>query len=77
MWKHWVTNVAKIAIDLAEREKVNNGFREVRKLRKSNKNFSYHVKRLSRNKYGKFNEFNKILDLEREKAKKGVEEAAI
>ena len=69
--------MAKIAIDLAEREKVNNGFREVRKLRKSNKNFSYHVKRLSRNKYGKFNKFNKILDLEREKAKKGLEEAAI
>ena len=35
------------------------------------------MKRLGGNKYGKFNEFNKILDLEREKAKKGLEEVAI
>ena len=52
------------------------GLREVRKFwknRKSNKNFSCYVKRLS-NKYGKNsknNKFHKILHLETEKVKKG------
>ena len=46
-----------------EREKVKKGFEESAKFRKSNKNFSCYVKRLS-NKYGKNsknNKFNKIL----------------
>ena len=52
--------------------------REVRKFcknRKSNKNFSRYVKRLS-NKYdknSKNNKFHKIRHLEREKVKKGFE----
>ena len=55
--------------------------REVRKFwknRKSKKNFSCYVKRLS-NKYGKNsknNKFHKILHLEREKVKKGFEMSA-
>ena len=57
------------------------GLREVRqfwKNRKSNKNFSCYVKRLS-NKYGKNsknNKFHKILHLEREKVKKGFKMSA-
>ena len=52
--------------------------RKFRKNRKSNKNFSYYVKRLN-NKYGKNcknNKFNEILQLEREKVKKGFEMSA-
>ena len=57
------------------------GLRDVlkfRKNRKSNKNFSYYVKRLS-NKYGKScknNKFHKILHLERGKVKKGFSKSA-
>ena len=54
------------------------GPRNVRKYRKSNKNFSCYGKRLS-NKYGKNsknNKFNDILQLEREKVKKGFEMSA-
>ena len=48
------------------------------KHRKSNKNFSCYVKRLS-NKYGKNsrnNKFHKMLHLEREKVKKGFSKSA-
>ena len=64
-----------------EREKVKKGFKisaNFVKKRKSNKNFSSYVKRLS-NKYGKNsknNKFHKILHLEREKVKKGFEMSA-
>ena len=56
------------------------GLCEVRKFRenrKSNKNFSRYVKRLS-NKYGKksSNKCNKILHLQKEKVKKGFEKSA-
>ena len=83
-WKDWVTYVAKTAritnltkYYLRER-KGQEGLREVRKFwknRKSNKNFSFYVKRLS-NKYGrnsKNNEFNRILHLKREKGKESLE----
>ena len=52
--------------------------RKFRKNRKSNKNFSPNVKRLS-NKYGensKSNKFHKILHLEREKVKKNFQKSA-
>ncbi|CAH3027637.1 unnamed protein product [Porites evermanni] len=52
--------------------------RKFRKNRKSSKNFSCYVKRLS-NKYGKNsknNKFHKILHLEREKVKKGFSKSA-
>ena len=64
-----------------EREKVKKGYKmsaNFVKNRKSNKNFSSYVKRLS-NKYGKNsknNKFNEILHLEREKVKKGLEMSA-
>ena len=54
------------------------GPRKVRKFRKRNKNFSCYVKRLS-NKYrknSKIDKFNKILDLQAEKAKNGLEKSA-
>ena len=54
------------------------GPRKVRKFRNGNKNFSCYVKRLS-NKYrknSKIDKFNKILDLQAEKAKKGLEKSA-
>ena len=54
------------------------GPRKVRKFRKRNNNFSCYVKRLS-NKYrknSKIDKFNKILDLQAEKAKKGLEKSA-
>ena len=63
------------------KRKSQEGLREVRKFwkkRKSKKNFSCYVKRLS-NKYGKNsknNKFHKILHLEREKVKKGFEMSA-
>ena len=61
-----------------EREKVKKGFKmsaNFVKNRKSNKNFSSYVKRLS-NKYGKNsknNKFNRILQLERGKGKESLE----
>ena len=64
-----------------EREKVKKGFKmsaNFVKNRKSNKNFSSYVKRLS-NKYGKNrknNKFHKILHLEREKVRKGFSKSA-
>ena len=61
-----------------EREKGKERPRKVRKFRKRNKNFSCYVKRLS-NKYrknSKIDKFNIILDLQAEKAKKGLEKYA-
>ena len=61
-----------------ERGKIKKGFSKsanFAKNRKSNKNFSCYVKRLS-NKYGKNsknNKFNRILHLEREKGKESLE----
>ena len=61
--------------------KVHERLREVRKFGKNpkgNKNFSCYEKSLS-NKYGKNsknNKFNQILNLEREKVKKGFEKPA-
>ena len=64
-----------------ERKKIKKGFEKsanFEKNRKSSKNFSCYVKRLS-NKYGKNSKnskFHKILHLEREKVKKGFEMSA-
>ena len=84
MWKDWATNVAKITRitnltkyytykeKRSRRALVSPQFR---RNRKSNKNCSCYVKRLS-NKYGKNsknNKFNRILPLESEKGKERLE----
>ena len=70
-----MTNQIFNKILVLEREKGKEG---PRKFRKRNKDFSCYVKRLS-NKYrknSKIDKFNIILDLQAEKAKKGLEKSA-
>ena len=78
MWKDWATNIAKKQEQQISQNstlrKTKRQERLRRKNHKSNKTFSYYVKRLS-NKYGKNcknNKFHKILHLEKEKFKKGL-----
>ena len=79
-----ITSIALITIDSARIASCSKMVLEFRKNCKSNKNFSCHLKKqIVSNKYRKNRENNKfqitnnrILDLEREKAKKNLEKVA-